>query len=147
MKIQEITELMEQMCKNGINVLEFEESGSRLRLERQAAVVFQPVAAAGPDPAGAALPASAEACEAPELPGKLILSPVVGVFYASPSPDSEPFVRVGSVVETGSPLCIIEAMKLMNEVTASFDGIVLEILAESGQRVEYGQPLMRIGGN
>jgi acetyl-CoA carboxylase biotin carboxyl carrier protein len=71
---------------------------------------------------------------------------VVGIYYAAPTPDSEPFVAVGACVEIGSPLCIIEAMKLMNEVTSAWDGAVLEILAESGQRVEFGQPLMQIGG-
>jgi acetyl-CoA carboxylase biotin carboxyl carrier protein len=98
-------------------------------------------ATAAPQPAETAI-----AEEPAELPGQVVKSPVVGVFYASPSPDSDPFVIVGKAVEAGSPLCIIEAMKLMNEVTSPWEGIVLDILVENGQRVEYGQPLFRIGG-
>ena len=82
-----------------------------------------------------------------EPAGRLITSPVVGVFYASPAPDQDPFVSQGSVVTAGAPLGIIEAMKLMNEVTSPADGTVTEILIENGQRVEYGQPLFRIEEN
>lgn len=146
MQIEEITELMEKMSKNGLNVLEYEENGSRLRLERHQPAVQTAMPASQPDAYAAPVAQPVQETAPPELPGQLVLSPVVGIFYSSPSPDSEPFVKVGSEVEIGSPLCIIEAMKLMNEVTAGFDGTVLEILAESGQRVEYGQPLMRIGG-
>lgn len=78
------------------------------------------------------------------LPGELIKSPVVGVFFAAPSPDSDPFVLVGSKIEAGATLCIIEAMKLMNEVTSSIEGEIAEILVENGQRVEFGQTLFRI---
>lgn len=77
-------------------------------------------------------------------PGDLIKSPVVGIYYSSPSPDSDPFISVGSKIEIGMTLCIIEAMKLMNEVTSSFDGEIVEIMVENGQRVEFGQPLFRI---
>ena len=80
-----------------------------------------------------------------EKPGKLIKSPVVGIYYASPSPDSDPFVTVGSTVKKGETVCIIEAMKLMNEITSDYAGTVLEICVENGQRIEFGQPLMRIG--
>lgn len=78
--------------------------------------------------------------------GWLVRSPVVGIYFASPAPDRDPFVQVGSIVEVGSTLCIIEAMKLMNEVNCNAEGKVLEIYAVNGQRVEYNQPLMRIGG-
>jgi len=101
-------------------------------------------AASAPDSAAPAAPAE-EATPA-EPAGQLVTSPVVGIYYAAPSPDSDPFIRIGSTVEKGAPLCIIEAMKLMNEVTSPWSGVVLEILAENGQRVEYGQPLFRIGG-
>lgn len=142
MQIQEIKELMDKMCQTGINVLEIEGDGSRLHLERTGAA--NDAAAAGKEvrPAAAAL---AEIPEILELPGHLVVSPVIGVFYSAPTPDSDPFVIAGAEVEVGSPLCIIEAMKLMNEVTSVWDGIVLEIMVESGQRVEFGQPLMRIG--
>ena len=76
--------------------------------------------------------------------GRFVSSPTVGVFYASPSPDSDPFVQVGSKVSKGDVVCIIEAMKLMNEITCEFDGTVAEICVGNGQTVEYGQPLFRI---
>jgi acetyl-CoA carboxylase biotin carboxyl carrier protein len=142
MQIDEIGKLMEFMKANDLNVLELEEGGSRLLLERHMPTV--------PASASAVLPqaaAASDALDSAEKSGQLVLSPVVGVFYESPAQDAEPFVQVGSVVEVGSPLCIIEAMKLMNEVSSAFDGIVLEIFVENGQRVEYGQPLMRIGGD
>lgn len=142
MQIDEIGKLMEFMKANDLNVLELEEGGSRLLLKRYMPTV--------PASASAVLPqaaAASDALDSAEKSGQLVLSPVVGVFYESPAQDAEPFVQVGSVVEVGSPLCIIEAMKLMNEVASAFDGIVLEIFVENGQRVEYGQPLMRIGGD
>lgn len=163
MQIQDIKDLMEKMSQTGMNVLEFEAEGNRLRLERTgAAPVHDSIGSCGqpgeqhpawmanqPGRIAAMALEAAEAAElaATEKPGYLVTSPVVGIFYAAPSPDSEPFVAKGSVVEIGSPLCIIEAMKLMNEVTSAWDGVVLEIMAENGQRVEFGQPLMRIGGN
>jgi acetyl-CoA carboxylase biotin carboxyl carrier protein len=152
MQIDDIKELMDKMSQTGLTVLEFESEGSRLRLERAAThVVYAEMPApqgnqALPQPVNTAAAALAEP-PAEEKGGQLVLSPVVGIFYAAGSPDSDPFVKVGSPVEKGSPLCIIEAMKLMNEVTSAWDGVVLEILAENGQRVEFGQPLMRIGGN
>lgn len=146
MKIEEITELMEAMRKNGLSMLEWENEGSRIRLKRPAAKKAK--GASGQNVAGADesadLPGGSSADDA--VDGDLVTAPVVGIFYAAPSPDSDPFVRTGSTVEAGSTLCIIEAMKLMNEVTSSKAGKVLEILVEDGQKVEFGQPLMRIGG-
>lgn len=142
MQIQEIKELMDKMCQTGINILEIEGDGSRLHLERTGTV--QNTSAVSQD----TRPVAAEVPEVPvvvEVQGHLVVSPVIGVFYAAPTPDSDPFVTVGADVEVGSPLCIIEAMKLMNEVTSAWDGVVLEIMVESGQRVEFGQPIMRIG--
>ena len=82
--------------------------------------------------------------EVKEKEGVYVKSPAVGVFYAAPSPDSKPFVAVGDTVHKGDTLCIIEAMKLMNEIESDFDGTVTEILVKNGQAVEYGQPLFRI---
>ncbi len=76
--------------------------------------------------------------------GALVLSPTVGVFYAAPSPESQPFVEVGSKVQKGDTLCIIEAMKLMNEIPSEVDGTVVEVCVGNGQVVEYNQPLFRI---
>ena len=83
--------------------------------------------------------------EEPKIPeGNLINSPMVGNFYTKPSPNSEPYVQVGKRVKKGDILCIIEAMKLMNEIESEFDGEIVEILAEDGKPVEYGKPLFRI---
>jgi acetyl-CoA carboxylase biotin carboxyl carrier protein len=150
MNIQDIKDLMDKMGQTGISFLEIESEGTRLRLKRaswskaeqaagaEQAAVPEHLRTVVSDTAGAAMD---------ESPGLIVTAPTVGIFYSSASPDSDPFVSIGSAVETGAPLCIIEAMKLMNEVTCPCDGIVLEIFAENGQRVEFGQPLMRIGGN
>jgi acetyl-CoA carboxylase biotin carboxyl carrier protein len=160
--IQEIKELMEKMAETGLTQLDLEIAGAKLRLERAHPVMVHQTAA--PDQAAyaamaanyatslpaAALAASVAAAAAPAEPeaeeGQIVTSPVVGVYYAAASPDSDPFITVGAKVDVGSPLCIIEAMKLMNEVTCPWEGVVLEIMVENGQRVEFGQPLFRIGG-
>ena len=97
------------------------------------------VAPAAPEPAAQAPAAS------PEPKGTEVTAPMVGVFYAAPAPGDEPFVRVGSKVKAGETLCIIEAMKVLNEVTAEADGEVLEICVADGDLVEFGSCLMRIG--
>ncbi len=156
MQIQDIKDLMEKMCATGLTVLEFESEGSRLRLEKtgQPYHIHHEMSAADGElhpvwniqPSAPAPAAEAAEPVKAEIPGHVVTSPVVGIYYSAPSPDSDPFVTVGSTVEVGSPLCIIEAMKLMNEVTCRWEGVVAEILVENGQRVEFGQPLMRIGG-
>jgi acetyl-CoA carboxylase biotin carboxyl carrier protein len=97
----------------------------------------------------AATPASAVPAEAPAAPaepeGHVVKSPMVGTFYRSASPGNKPFVEVGDTVQAGDPLCIIEAMKLMNEIEADKSGTVKQILVENGQPVEFGQPLIVIG--
>ena len=102
------------------------------------APIAAPAAAAAP----AATPAAAEAD--PLAGAHIVKSPIVGTFYAAPSPDAEPFVKVGDKVTTGKTLCIIEAMKLMNEIEADASGEIVKVLVESGQPVEYGQPLFAI---
>jgi acetyl-CoA carboxylase biotin carboxyl carrier protein len=81
----------------------------------------------------------------PEPEGHVVKSPMVGTFYRAASPEAKPFAEVGDAVEVGDPLCIIEAMKLMNEIESDQAGVVKEILVENGQPVEFGQPLVRIG--
>ena len=92
----------------------------------------------------AAVPTAPVSEAAPSAEGDALESPMVGVFYAAPSPDSEPYVTVGSSVKQGDVLCLIEAMKLMNEVTAERSGVITEVCVDNGQVVEYGQPLFRI---
>jgi acetyl-CoA carboxylase biotin carboxyl carrier protein len=100
----------------------------------------QPAPAAAPV-AAAAAPVAA----APVVQGHVVKAPMVGTFYRSPNPGSAPFVDVGQAVKEGDPLCIIEAMKLLNEIEADCVGVIKEILVENGQPVEYGQPLFVIG--
>lgn len=90
-------------------------------------------------------PAQPASAPAPAVGGKAIKSPMVGVFYAAPSPDRPPFVSVGDTVQKGDVVCIIEAMKIMNEITASESGTISEILVDNGDVVEYDQPLFKIG--
>ena len=104
-----------------------------------APVAAPAVAPAAPEPAAQAPAAT------PEPKGTEVTAPMVGVFYAAPAPGDEPFVRVGSKVKAGETLCIIEAMKVLNEVTAEADGEVLEICVADGDLVEFGSCLMRIG--
>ena len=97
-------------------------------------------------PAAAPAPAAAEAAPQPAVPaGKPVTSPMVGTFYRSPSPEAKPFVQVGDTVKKGDTLCIIEAMKLLNEIEAEEDGVIKEVLVENGQPVEFGQPLFILG--
>ena len=149
MKIEEIRELAQIMQENGLGVLEWQEGENSLRLE--SAVVLQ--AAASALPAAPAAPAAPQAPQTiPTQDGtpvdfnnlKEIKSPMVGMFYQAASPEAEPYVRVGSKVKKGDVLCVIEAMKLLNEITADTDGEIVDICAESGQLVEYGQVLYKI---
>ena len=104
-----------------------------------------PLAAAPPPAAAPALAAAPKAAEkAPEKAGVVVTSPFVGTFYRAPSPDSPPFVEVGTVVKKGQVLCIVEAMKLMNEIESDVDGRVAEILVQNATPVEFGAPLFRI---
>ena len=103
-----------------------------------------PVQAAAPAETGEENLAGSEAETAGEISGKLVRSPIVGTFYASPSPDKPPFVRVGDEVKKGDVIMIIESMKLMNEIQSDYDGIVDRILVSDGQAVEFDQPLMVI---
>ena len=148
MDVKKIESLAKLMKETGLTGLELVEDGQQLRLERQVEVVAAPVAAAVP---AAPVPATgAEALgvtheePAPVKEGTLVLAPTVGVFYSAPSPDARPFVEVGDQVKKGDTLCIIEAMKLMNEIPSEVDGTVAEICVGNGQVVEFNQPLFRI---
>ena len=150
MDVKKIESLAKLMQETGLTGLELVEGDVELRLERQQEVVavapaapVMPVAAPAPAAGAEALGVSHEQA-APQKEGTLVLSPTVGVFYASPSPDARPFVEVGDQVKKGDTLCIIEAMKLMNEIPAEVDGTIAEICVGNGQVVEYNQPLFRI---
>lgn len=143
-RLAEIADVMED---RGLTRVRVEEpDGTAVELER--ASVAQPVAVPMPMPGAVAAPAVAPVAmpaAAPEPKGTEVTAPMVGVFYAAPAPGDEPFVRVGSKVKAGETLCIIEAMKVLNEVTAEADGEVLEICVADGDLVEFGSCLMRIG--
>ena len=150
MDVKKIESLAKLMQETGLTGLELVEGDVELRLERQQEVVavapaapVMPVAAPAPAAGAEALGVSHEQA-APQKEGTLVLSPTVGVFYASPSPDARPFVEVGDQVKKGDTLCIIEAMKLMNEIPSEVDGTVAEICVGNGQVVEFNQPLFRI---
>jgi len=157
--MEELRELIALLRENGLAELELENEGFRVRLRRESAVGASyvadvpPVPAPAPVPAAPALPpatgpthpgthASTEASQDQDL--HIIPSPIVGTFYRSPSPSADAFVKIGSNVEPESVVCIIEAMKLMNEIQAEASGEVVKIYVENGQPVEYGQPLFGI---
>ena len=151
-RLAEIADVMED---RGLTRVRVEEpDGTSVELERASAAqpvaMPMPSAMAAPVAAPAAMPAAPEPtaqtpAAAPEPKGTEVTAPMVGVFYAAPAPGDEPFVRVGSKVKAGETLCIIEAMKVLNEVTAEADGEVLEICVADGDLVEFGSCLMRIG--
>ena len=145
MEIKDIEKLIRLMSENGLTALELSEEGTSLKLERKGRPP-QPMAETADTAAGSPfVPAPVEAPSGSGMPeGTLVLSPTVGVFYAAASPESKPFVAVGDRVEKGDVLCIIEAMKLMNEIPAEVSGQVAEVCVGNGQVVEYGQPLFRI---
>jgi acetyl-CoA carboxylase biotin carboxyl carrier protein len=154
-EIGQIEQLLRFMSEHNLEEFEYSRGDLRIRLKkpalasapqvRPAAEIIVPGAVPTQSPAsGETAAANAEA----DLRGGddlfLVKSPIVGTFYGSPSPGSEPFVKVGSYVESGQTLCIVEAMKLMNEIESETTGEVLRIFAENGQPVEYGQPLFGI---
>lgn len=146
MKIEEIITLAKMMKEYDITEMELAEEGTQIKLSRgqtASAVVQAPVAVSAPVAPTENTPAPA--ASQPEPAGTLVASPIVGMYYEAPNPGAEAFIKVGSRVKTGDVLCIIEAMKNMNEITAECDGTVLEIYAGNGQLVEVGQRLVLIG--
>ncbi len=150
MDLRKLKTLIELVETSGIAELEIQEGEERVRITRSLAAgapapgapVAQQVVTAGAPVAPAAEPAAA----APAAdPGHVVKSPMVGTFYRSATPGAKPFVEVGDTVQEGQTLCIVEAMKLMNEIEADTAGVVKAILTENGQPVEFGQPLFVIG--
>lgn len=152
MDIRKVKKLIELLEESGIAEIEIKEGEESVRISRLMSGVTMPAVQAyqvAPSPAPvaatpAAAPAATTAAAAPKPDGHVVASPMVGTFYASPSPDSPPFVKVGQVVKVGDPLCIIEAMKIMNPIEADRAGAVVAVLADNGQPVEFEQPLFII---
>lgn len=156
---EQIKELVELVATRGLHGMEVERSGFRLKIEGQAPVVSQ-VASAAPPVYAVAAPAEPSVAASAHLPGTgvgasapaaptgpadhVLTSPIVGTFYGAPSPDAAPFVSVGSRVKKGQVLCIIEAMKLMNEIESDTNGEITQIHSQNAQAVEFGQPLFSI---
>ncbi|AOJ08819.1 acetyl-CoA carboxylase biotin carboxyl carrier protein [Burkholderia mayonis] len=157
MDLRKLKTLIDLVSESGISELEVTEGEGKVRIVKNAPPVYvqQPSGYApqvsAPPPAmtlqaegaSAPAPAAAPAVSAPQ--GHVVTSPMVGTFYRAPSPGADPFVQVGDTVKEGQTLCIIEAMKLLNEIESDKAGVIKEILAENGQAVEYGQPLFVIG--
>ena len=138
MKAADIRKYAKLMAELGLTGLEITEDGQTLRLERSVSGIRETVAVPIPDvPVGEPKREAAD-----DTVG--VFSPMVGIFYAAPAENADPFVKVGDRVKQGSTLCIIEAMKLMNEVVAEWDGEIVEVCVENGARVDYGCELFRM---
>ena len=148
MDLRKLKKLIDLVQESGIAELEITEGEEKVKIVKGGAVMV----AAAPMMAAPALPVAARPVAAPAAgaapaesaapqEGHVVKAPMVGTFYRSPSPDAKPFVEVGQAVKEGDTICIIEAMKLMNEIEADASGAVKAILVENGQPVEYGQPL------
>ena len=155
MDYQQILELVKEVSKAGLTNFEYTEGNIRIAMSCQqpeekivvpaSNLVLKEAAGAGANTVETAVPAQQEPEQiAEEKGGNVVKSPLVGTFYAAPSEDAQPFVKVGDTVKKGQTLAIVEAMKLMNEIESEFDGVVTEILVENEDNVEYGQPLFRI---
>jgi acetyl-CoA carboxylase biotin carboxyl carrier protein len=153
MDLRKLKKLIDLVEESGISELELTEGEEKVRISRQAAggqVQYAPAAymqyPAMHSPAPVAAPATPAAeVTAPVVDGHVVKSPMVGTFYRASSPEAKPFVDVGSSVSAGDTLCIIEAMKLLNEIESDHSGVIKAILVENGQPVEYGEPLFIIG--
>ena len=159
MNVKEIKELAELVARRGLASLELEQEGFRLRIEGPRPVSREAVSSGAathpavpvaweekaPRSGGAEPDAAPTPTPAGVDPGlHVVTSPIVGTFYRSPNPDSEPFVKVGDVVEKGGTLCIVEAMKLMNEIEADEAGTIVEVFPKNGQPVEFGEKLFAV---
>ena len=140
MELKRIESLLGLMQDFGLAELELEEGEDRVLLRMPSAATV----AAAPAPAVAAAPTAAAAAAPPAAEGKMVKAPMVATFYRAAKPTSPPFVEVGDTVAAGQVLCILEAMKMMNEIEAEFGGKIAEVLVENGQPVQFGQPLFRI---
>ena len=157
MDLRKLKTLIDLVAESGISELEVTEGDSKVRIAKNTSVQGQPTlmvqppaiaaVAAAPLPAAAPAAPAAEAspAEPAEPEGTVVKSPMVGTFYSASAPGNPPYVQVGSAVKAGDTLCIIEAMKLLNEIEAETAGTIKKILVENGSPVEFGQPLFIIG--
>ena len=152
MDIRKVKKLIELLEESGISEIEIKEGEESVRISRNGPSMTMPqmqyAPAMAPPMAAAAAAAPVAAAEtetaAAEVSGHVVTSPMVGTFYEAPSPGSAPFVEVGKSVKEGDTLCIIEAMKMLNQIEADKSGVIKQIVAENGQPVEFGQPLLII---
>ena len=147
MDLKDIKELIALMRRNDLSELEIEQEGLRIKLKKGSEPIFThgPVSyAAAPLPPAPAAPAGAAPAPEEKPKGREITSPMVGTFYGAASPEASPYVEVGMEVNEDTVVCIIEAMKVMNEIKAETKGVITEILAENGKPVQFRQPLFRI---
>lgn len=154
--MRQVEEVLRVMKENNLEEFEYSRGDVKIRLKKAGSGAAGMVRHGAPEIIVASAPAEEAASAAPRGGGAaagegratedlhIVKSPIVGTFYASPSPGAEPFVKVGSHVENGQTLCIVEAMKLMNEIESDASGEVMRVFAENGQPVEYGQPLFGI---
>jgi acetyl-CoA carboxylase biotin carboxyl carrier protein len=150
--LAKVKELIEIMKDNDLVEIEIADGDSKIHLKRpqpqmQAFAQVPMQQAVIPAAAGGAIPAAAEAAPADDSDLDYIASPMVGTFYGSPSPDSEPFVTIGTQVNEGTVICIIEAMKVMNEIKAETSGTIAEIMCQPGQAVEFDEVLFKVKAN
>jgi acetyl-CoA carboxylase biotin carboxyl carrier protein len=152
MDLRKLKTLIELVETSGIAELEIQEGEERVRITRafaagpQTTTIHAAPVAAAPAVVAATAPPPPEVPPPPAEPeGHLLKSPMVGTFYRAASPGTKPFVEIGDTVQVGDTLCIVEAMKLMNEIESDKAGVIKEILVENGQPVEFGQPLVVIG--
>jgi acetyl-CoA carboxylase biotin carboxyl carrier protein len=139
--LKDIKALIDLMKKNDLSVFEMEKDGFRIKLQKG---LDQPIITSTAAPAVANGPAGAGATPAESASTKDIVSPMVGTFYRGASPDASPFVDVGTKVNEDTVVCIIEAMKVMNEIKAETSGVIAEVVAENGKPVQFGQALFRV---
>lgn len=151
MDIRKVKKLIELLEESNIDELEIKEGEESVRISRNShaiptqIVTHAPIAAAAPAPVAAPAPAvETPAAAAPAINGHLVKSPMVGTFYRSPSPGSPAFIEVGQHVKVGDVLCIVEAMKMMNQIEADKAGVIEAILVEDGQPLEFDQPMITI---
>ena len=150
MDLRKLKTLIDLVSESNISELEITEADGKVRIVKSDPAAYAPAAprmAAAPaaEPAGAAAaPAAPIPAAAVEATGHIVKSPMVGTFYLAASPGAKPFAEVGASIKEGAPICIIEAMKIMNEIEADASGTITRILVDNGQAVEFGQPLFMI---